>query len=183
MFCSICQDEIMDKYIHTQCCKQDFHKPCLLNWLIRSSMCPLCRLYLDPKEIADDPNNLPVYTDQAFWWYKDNQLHREDGPAYVDDKGNKEWYYKGRLHREDGPACIYVDGCKQWWFHGLLHREDGPAIDSDDGHREWWVRGWRHRADGPAVIHSDGRQEIWINGANKHPNHTTLFGMLFSMLK
>lgn len=206
MFCSICQDEIKDEYIHTQCCKQNFHRECLLKWLIQSSMCPLCRLYLDPKEIADDPDDLPIYVDDAFWWYKDDQLHRENGPAYIDDKGNEEWYYHGRLHRLDGPAGIYVDGCKQWWNNGLLHRVEGPAVECEGGHCEWWLNGQRHRVDGPAVIipgkvrewwcfnklhrpdgpaviHSDGREEIWINGVNQRHRPSTVFGMLFNMLK
>jgi hypothetical protein len=191
MFCSICQDEIIqEEPVKTECCKQSFHNACLLKWLIRNAVCPLCRLYMDPKEFAEDPDDLPVYVEDAFCWYKNDQLHRENGPAYIDDKGNKEWYYEGRLHREDGPAGEYVDGCKQWWRHGILHREDGPAIECANGDeewlvngkrhreggpavtivgkvREWWYRGERHREDGPAVIYDNGEYENWLYGSSR----------------
>lgn len=60
-------------------------------------------------------------------WYKDrtcNELHREDGPAYIaDDGGYKAWYQHGRLHREDGPAQeyrrpIYKQDSNFWYVHG-----------------------------------------------------------------
>jgi hypothetical protein len=209
MFCCICRDDIKDdEYLKTDCCKQDFHRECLVHWLIRSPMCPLCRLHLDPKTVADDMKDLPVYSDEALWWFiSDDILHRENGPAYIDDKGNKEWYYQGRLHREGGPAGEYSDGCKQWWRYGYLHREDGPAIECEDGHKEWWVNGERHRVDGPAliapgkvtqwwykgrlhrvdgpaVLYDNGQSEIWINGSCKSCKKSiSLLERVFTLLK
>jgi len=37
-------------------------------------------------------------------WYINNMLHREDGPAVVNHKGEGFWYLNNKLHREDGPA-------------------------------------------------------------------------------
>ncbi len=63
-------------------------------------------------------------------------------------------YYKdGNLHREDGPACEYDDGTKSWYLNGDRHREDGPAIEWGNGHREWYQNNLLHRLDGPAIDH------------------------------
>ena len=73
-------------------------------------------------------------------YYKDEtkqELHREDGPAYVENnidgtKNYEEYYINGVLHREDGPAKImyYINGNierEEYYKNGILHREDGPA--------------------------------------------------------
>jgi hypothetical protein len=39
------------------------------------------------------------------------------------------YFVNDNLHREDGPAVIYPFGEEQWYRNGKLHREDGPAID------------------------------------------------------
>ena len=36
--------------------------------------------------------------------------------VYAD--GDKFWYLNDKLHREDGPAAEYVDGDKEWWLNG-----------------------------------------------------------------
>jgi hypothetical protein len=70
----------------------------------------------------------------------------------VDDNGTKYWYFNDKLHREDGPAIEYPDGSKFWYLNGNLHREDGPAIEDVNGSKEWWLNGvefteteWRKR--------------------------------------
>ena len=70
-----------------------------------------------------------------------NQLHREDGPAYILTNGTKKWFHYGNLHRVDGPAIMYAIGTEVWCKHGKLHREDGPAIIYVNGKREWWLDG------------------------------------------
>lgn len=51
-------------------------------------------------------------------WYKENLLHREDGPAIERINGDKGWFVNGLRHREDGPAVEYANGNKHWWLYG-----------------------------------------------------------------
>lgn len=50
------------------------------------------------------------------------QLHRIDGPAVSNDKGEFVWYRNGKIHRDDGPAVrvILTDGTivEQYWAEG-----------------------------------------------------------------
>jgi len=32
--------------------------------------------------------------------------------------GDKFWYFNDELHREDGPAIEEADGTKHWYYHG-----------------------------------------------------------------
>lgn len=56
-------------------------------------------------------------------WYKDNLLHRTDGPGIIYPTGNQEWYQNGKLHRLDGPALIWTDDNivinKRWYINGV----------------------------------------------------------------
>ena len=47
-----------------------------------------------------------------------NQLHCEDGPAFIYPNGTKYWFQNDQLHRIDGPAAIYSNGIKQFWVNG-----------------------------------------------------------------
>ena len=93
--------------------------------------------------------------------YKNEKLHRDDGPAVIYSNGNKTWYKNGELHRDDGPAVIRNDGTKGWYKNGLCHREDGPAVIFSDGYQAWYKNGKRHRDDGPAVIDIDDNYKEW----------------------
>ena len=43
-------------------------------------------------------------------------LHRIDGPAYINGDSYKAWFINGRVHRVDGPA--YINGnYKSWYFN------------------------------------------------------------------
>ena len=53
--------------------------------------------------------------------------------------GAKFWYLDDKLHREDGPAVEYPDGRKAWYLHGKCHREDGPAIEHPEGEKFWYL--------------------------------------------
>ena len=55
----------------------------------------------------------------------------------VDMLGGKSWYKNNKLHRENGPAVIAHDGAKLWFKEDKLHREDGPAVISHDGRKRW----------------------------------------------
>ena len=34
------------------------------------------------------------------------------------EDGDKGWYKNGNLHKEEGPARIHKDGYKSWWLDG-----------------------------------------------------------------
>jgi len=41
----------------------------------------------------------------------------------VRDNGDKFWYLNDKVHREDGPAAEYIDGRKGWYLNGNKHTE------------------------------------------------------------
>ena len=77
----------------------------------------------------------------TVWYYKNNTLHREDGPAIEFTSGTKAWYINDKLHREDGPAIECANGSKFWYINDKRHREDGPAIEYTNGYEEWYING------------------------------------------
>ena len=97
-------------------------------------------------------------------WYKNGNLHRDNGPAYICPDGYEAWYKDGLRHREDGPAITESNGTEHWYLNGELHREDGPAIIHPDGTQYWLKHGILHREGGPAVIYSDGSEDWIKNG-------------------
>lgn len=105
-----------------------------------------------------------IFEDRKEYYNKDNQLHREDGPAIEYNNGDESWYLNGESHREDGPARINLNGSEEWWFNGELHRENGPARISGCGTKSWYKFGKRHREDGPAVEYVDGSKKWYIEG-------------------
>lgn len=121
-----------------------------------------------------------------------DDLHREDGPAFVNLNGDRYWYKHGNLHRKNGPAIELANGEKYWYEQGLKHREDGPAVTYPGGAAEWWLndkqvsrtdmpeidengnKWWgynmgdffhTHRKnDLPAIEWANGDKEWWIGG-------------------
>ena len=65
------------------------------------------------------------------------QLHRVDGPAYIDNKV-QIWYFKGAWHRVDGPAVI-SDTYETWYMNDIVHRVDGPANIEEDCCPYWCI--------------------------------------------
>ena len=51
-------------------------------------------------------------------FYKEDLLHREDGPAIEFASGEKHWYYENRFHRLDGPAVEYANGKVEYYLEG-----------------------------------------------------------------
>lgn len=89
------------------------------------------------------------------------ELHREDGPAVIDKRGNEQWFQEGLLHREDGPAVIE-----------LVYFDPGygqTKIATDQHIMHWYQYGVLHREDGPAVIFPDRRCVGFPNGRNNDP--------------
>jgi hypothetical protein len=71
-------------------------------------------------------------------WYKDDLLHRTNGPAVIYSDGTEAWWVEGKRHRIGGPAVI--DGMQLWYFNeGKLHRTDGPAFIGADGSEKWFL--------------------------------------------
>jgi hypothetical protein len=63
------------------------------------------------------------HSGMTYYW-KDNELHREDGPAVEWPDGSSIWVYNGRQHRLDGPAKHILVSNKiwydTWWVDGKL---------------------------------------------------------------
>lgn len=80
---------------------------------------------------------------------------------HIEGNGNLTRYYKDDvLHRDNGPASIAKNGTKKWYKNGLLHRVDKPAFIWDNGNIEWYLEGQRHCETGPAKIYP-GRIQEW----------------------
>ena len=77
------------------------------------------------------------------------ELNNMKNGLFVDNRGTKRWYRDNKLHREDGPAVEWCDGATDWFKDGLRHREDGPAIEDPDGFKKWWYKGF-HVGEGDA---------------------------------
>lgn len=84
------------------------------------------------------------YEDLKPGWYKTGKVRDEptetDILLEIDIDGNKTWYQNNELHREDGPAFEHYAGSKIWYKHGLLHRKGGPA-NVGFVKSEWWENG------------------------------------------
>jgi hypothetical protein len=63
-------------------------------------------------------------SDGTQYWYKDGNLHREDGPAVINPNGYQAWFKDGERHREDGPAVIYPYGTRKWYINGKNITDD-----------------------------------------------------------
>jgi hypothetical protein len=103
------------------------------------------------------------------FWYKNNDFHREDGPAVIKPNGDKYWFQNGKRHRIDGPAVECTNGHKVWYKNGNLHCEDGPAIENPNGDKFWYKEGRLHRIDGPA-IEKNGEKWWYIEGLLHNSN-------------
>jgi hypothetical protein len=77
-------------------------------------------------------------------------LKQKDG-LFVDPYGDKFYYLNNRLHREDGPAIEFVGGDTVWYLNGKRHRVGGPAVETTSGTKKWFYNGLLHRLDGPAI--------------------------------
>jgi hypothetical protein len=68
-----------------------------------------------------------VITDEngGLWWYKNDLLHREYGPAIEYLNGYKAWCKNGAWHREEGPARECLDG-KEWWLDDCYYGHEKP---------------------------------------------------------
>jgi hypothetical protein len=89
-------------------------------------------------------NDQPICETDRYgnkYWYLNDKLHREDGPAIEYANGAKQWHLNGKRHRVDGPAIVDTDNYKEWYFNDKLHRVDGPAIEFTSGDKRWYYQG------------------------------------------
>ena len=91
--------------------------------------------------VGEDGFEYSSYSNGTVLYFKDDKLHREDGPAIEYANGSKCWFINDKRHREDGPAIELANGNKHWYTNDKLHREDGPAIEYADGDKHWYTNG------------------------------------------
>lgn len=122
------------------------------------------------------------------YFYCDDQLHREDGPAIIKHQyfpfGTTEehYYHHGKLDREDGPAIIKYNADlrtreEYYYRDGKLDRKDGPAVvkrNADGSTEEEYYRdGKLFRKNGPQVVkrYADGttEEQYYENGVDGRP--------------
>jgi hypothetical protein len=63
-------------------------------------------------------NGHSIDADGYEYYYINDCLHREDGPALISPTGYRAWFINGVRHREDGPAEIYSSGLELYWLNG-----------------------------------------------------------------
>ncbi len=82
-------------------------------------------------------------------WYKDDKLHREDGPAVIIFSGERIWYNHGKVHRIDGPAVEGTIGdgniiLNKWYYYDIEYDESKHPFnvfrdeyDLQEEYEEW----------------------------------------------
>jgi hypothetical protein len=112
-------------------------------------------------------------------YYKNEKLHREDGPAIEYEDGTCLWFIEGKEYTEEEydkkilemkvqNPVINEYGTKIWKNEkGEYHRIDGPAIEFMNGDKYWFQNGNRHRTDGPAISLKKG-DEYWYQNDLLH---------------
>jgi len=121
--------------------------------------------------------------DGSRWWYKNGNLHREDGPAYIDSSGYEEWWLNGKNYFSESEWKKELEKLKK---KSPIKKKIEKKIDSkvlklnskkdsipenytgiikwDYGNIEHYENGNLHREDGPAYIDSSGYKEWWLHG-------------------
>jgi len=73
---------------------------------------------------------------------KDGVMHSfDDKPSVIMENSDQYWYKDGNLHRDNGPAAIFSNGTQYWWIDGKLHNDIGPAIIYSNGTQRWFKNG------------------------------------------
>jgi hypothetical protein len=83
--------------------------------------------YLCSKEEFFEYKNIHPWCIKYF--NENNDLHREDGPAYFDSWGFKHWFKNGKLHNEVSHALEYPNGNKIYYYNGIrIHVESDKNL-------------------------------------------------------
>ena len=51
-------------------------------------------------------------------------VHKNNGPAFINTNGHLVYYKNGKFHREDGPALIWSDGDKWYYLNGYHYTKE-----------------------------------------------------------
>jgi hypothetical protein len=76
----------------------------------------------DIKTVIEDEKEYKVETyDGETYWYLNEKIHREKGPAYGDYgyNGYIEWIQNDKNHRLDGPSVVWANGLKAWYINNI----------------------------------------------------------------
>ena len=76
--------------------------------------------------------------------------------------GGEFWYLNDLLHREDGPAVELPDGSYAWYLNGQFHRPDGPAVELPSGYKEWWLNDKRYTEEEYVMIQFMKGKNIYV---------------------
>ena len=68
-------------------------------------------------------NGLVIQAPNDRLWYKNNKLHRINGPAIERENGYQAYYINGKCHRIDGPAITYASGRSLWFYDNIWYKE------------------------------------------------------------
>ena len=112
-----CKDCIIDMICTDTCEKFEIEKLQVKDLSNYNNCLRLMKKY-DNKKFINDDISIQIESD-SISIYKNNKLHRVDGPAIVYINGNERWYKNGEFHRDDGPAIIYSNGGKAWYKNGV----------------------------------------------------------------
>lgn len=112
-------------------------------------------------ETRDDGRHLK--SDGTWAWYKNHNLHRDDGPAILILRKHPSdelikyahiWVKNGIIHRDDGPAVVFEDGVIEWFIDGASIIPEGfrildssPWFESAVDQMIWLQQIERHRAE------------------------------------
>lgn len=96
-----------------------------------------------------------IDSDGIEFWYKNNLIHKDNGPAIIWPEGNEQWHKNGKRRRTNGPVMIYPNGKEEWRKSKRKRRTDAPA--------EIWPNGCEFRFSG---------REIWREIQKKSNDQT-----------
>lgn len=71
---------------------------------------------------------------------KNNELKKPRNGSYIGVLGSQIWYKDGQVHRENGPAVINIDGV-YYYINNKIHRVDGPAAIYKNGTKFYYLWG------------------------------------------
>jgi hypothetical protein len=117
------------------------------------------------------------------YWFDDNKLHRDDGPAVIYSNGNVEFWFKGnRIYCKTNdhflstipliPSYLEFEELSygsEFYFDddNKLHCDDGPALiyrkQNIFHYSKYFHHGKLHRANGPAFELLEKHKEWYLN--------------------